>query len=96
MSPLPKRERAKVLLGRMVGIVAMERNIEVHALGSTTFRRQMLKKGLEPDECFYIQNHAKVWNKDDLDLEIDPPPDLVIEVELTNRSEFRDWVRAQM
>jgi len=82
---LPRHEHAKTMLGDMVRIMAMERDMDVHALGSTTFRRQMLEKGLEPDECFYVQNHAKVWNKDDLDLDIDPPPDLVIEVEVTRR-----------
>jgi Uma2 family endonuclease len=86
MSPLPRHERVKTLLGTMVGIIALERGIEVCSLGSTTFRRKLLSKGLEPDECFYIQNEPRVRFKDDLDLEVDPPPDLAIEVEVTNRS----------
>jgi Uma2 family endonuclease len=85
MSPLPGHERVKSLIGMMVAIIAMERQIDVDHLGSTTFRRRVLEKGLEPDECFYIQNHHKVWDKEDLDLETDPPPDLALEVEATRR-----------
>jgi Uma2 family endonuclease len=53
-------------------------------LGSATFRREDLDRGFEPDSCFYIQNASRVAGKKKLDLTIDPPPDLVVEVELTS------------
>ena len=85
MSPLPRHERVKTILGSMIQLLAMEREIEVDGLGSTTLSRQLLEKGVEPDECYYIQNYEKIWEKDELNLEVDPPPDLVIEVENTTR-----------
>jgi Uma2 family endonuclease len=45
-----------------------------------------LKKGLEPDECYYVQHAADVEGKDELDLKKDPPPDLAIEIDITHRS----------
>ena len=59
--------------------------MDFDSLGSTTFRRHLLDKGLEPDDCYYIQNYNKVWDKENLDLEVDPPPDLVVEVEVSVR-----------
>ncbi len=50
---------------------------------STTFRRRVLDKGLEPDECFWIANEPLVRDKDVLDLPQDPPPDLVVEIEVS-------------
>jgi len=53
--------------------------------GSTTFRRRDLEAGIEPDRCFYIQNQPALRGKRTLDLSIDPPPDLAIEVEISER-----------
>jgi Uma2 family endonuclease len=56
------------------------------AAGSTTYRRRDLERGLEPDECFYIQNAQAVQGKQLLDPATDPPPDLVIEIDVTSSS----------
>jgi Uma2 family endonuclease len=56
------------------------------SVGSTTLKAEMKAKGAEPDECFYIQNAALVIGKEDLNLEHDPPPDLVIEINRTSSS----------
>ena len=56
MSPLPRHERIKKLVAVMVAVIAMERIIPMRQLGSTTFRRRKRYKGLEPDECFYVQS----------------------------------------
>jgi Uma2 family endonuclease len=86
MSPSPRRERVKKVVGLMVAIIGMERNIPMRQLGSTTFRRTALLKSLEPDECYYIKNESKVRGRDELDFEVDPPPDLALEVDVTNWS----------
>jgi Uma2 family endonuclease len=65
--------------------VAEELGIEAENLGSTTFRREDLERGFEPDSCFYIQNE-EVRGKDRMDLTVDPPPDLVIEIDITSPS----------
>ncbi len=84
MSPLIPHERYKRLFGFMVEALTEELDIERNALGSTTFRKQMAEKGLEPDECYLIANAGKMVSERTPDLEIDPPPDLAIEIEITN------------
>nr|WP_254658102.1 Uma2 family endonuclease [Pleurocapsa sp. PCC 7327] len=56
-------------------------------LGSTTFKIEEIAAGIEPDECFYIQNYLAVIGRERLDLSVDPPPDLAIEMELTSKTE---------
>jgi len=86
--PLPKHERAKSLLGDMVKILLEELEIDCECFGSTTFKQQNMNAGLEPDECFYIKNHLLMRGKDRLDLRIDPPPDLAIEVDVTSKTQL--------
>jgi Uma2 family endonuclease len=84
--PLPKHEIDKELLGDMVKILLEELDIDNECFGSTTFKRQDVAKGVEPDQCFYIENHAVMIGKRRLDLTIDPPPDLAIEVDVTSKT----------
>jgi Uma2 family endonuclease len=83
MSPLPKHERKKSLLGQFVRILARELHIPVMPMGSTTFSRQDVDKGLEADESFYLGNLERVRDPNHIDLNTDPPPDLAIEIEIT-------------
>jgi Uma2 family endonuclease len=96
MSPLPKHEWIKVVVGRMIGIMALELNIPMCSLGQTTWKRRDLLKGLEADECFYIQHEPQVRGRDDLDLNSDPPPDLVIEVDITHHPMDRAAIYAAL
>jgi Uma2 family endonuclease len=48
-----------------------------------TFQREDLARGLEPDECYWIEHESVVRGRDDIDLETDPPPDLVLEIEIS-------------
>ena len=84
MSPSSEHEELNEALATIADIVAEERQVEFKRLGSTTFRRRDLKKGTEPDSCFYIQNVERIRGKNEIDLTVDPPPDLVIEVEITS------------
>ena len=79
-------EKANRILAQVVTVLAEEMNLDVVGLGSTTFKREDLLKGFEPDSCFYIQNADAIFGKDKIDLEIDPPPDLVIEADVTSKS----------
>ena len=86
MTPLPEHEVNKVYLSNFVEILLEELDIEFCPLGSTTFKNRAMFKGIEPDSCFYIENEAVVRGKYRLDLTIDPPPDLALEIDITNRS----------
>ncbi len=86
MTPLPEHEVNKEYISDFVKVLLEELDIEFCPLGSTTFKNQAMFKGIEPDSCFYIQNEAAVRGKNRLDLTVDPPPDLALEVDITNRS----------
>lgn len=88
MTPSPEHELSKKVLGRFVETLAEETNLQIYPLGSTTFKRPHLS-GVEPDECFYIRHIEAVKGKKRLDLNEDPAPDLVLEIDITNSSPHR-------
>jgi Uma2 family endonuclease len=66
--------------------IALEMDVEVIDAGSTTYRRKRLKRGTEPDTCFYVANAALMHGKTQVDLSVDPPPDVVFEVDVFSGS----------
>ena len=89
--PLPEHEKAKVLISYFVQTLMDEMEIDFEPFGSTTFRRKDILAGLEPDDCFYIQNNVIMRGIRKLDLPIDPPPDLAIEVDLTSKTKLQAY-----
>ncbi|MCA1991757.1 MAG: Uma2 family endonuclease [Coleofasciculus sp. S288] len=86
MTPLPEHEDDKEIIGDLIKAILEEFDIEFRSLGSTTFKNQEMVKGIEPDQCFYIQNEAAIRGKKRLDLTVDPPPDLGLEIDITSRT----------
>lgn len=86
MTPLPEHEDDKEIIGDLVKALLEELDLEFRCLGSTTYKNQEMLKGIEPDQCFYIQNESKIRGKKRLDLGVDPPPDLALEIDLTSRT----------
>jgi len=86
MTPLPEHETNKRFLGRMVETATEVLGLEVYSLGSTTWSRRDLQRGIEPDECYYITNEAITRGKLSFDLNLDPAPDLAIEIDITSSS----------
>ncbi len=86
MSPSPEHEQLKETIALLVNVVAEETGVNAEGFGSTTFRREDAGRGFEPDASFYIASLNQVKGKTELDLRRDPPPDLVIEIDITNPS----------
>jgi Uma2 family endonuclease len=86
MSPTAKHEQVNRNIERLMTISSLEMNVEVRSLGSTTFKREDIARGFEPDSCFYVQNEAVIRGKEELDLLVDPPPDIVFGVDITSSS----------
>jgi Uma2 family endonuclease len=95
MVPSPEHERYKRVVGRFVETLAEELELDIDPLGSTTFKRPELSGG-EPDECFYIKNVKFIQGKTRINLQQDPPPDLVVEIDITSSSKDRFAVYAEM
>jgi len=74
------------LLGRFVDTLTDELKLRVIAGRSTTFRKRKKQRGLEPDNCYWIASEPQVRGQVPLDLRKAPPPDLVIEVDVTHSS----------
>ena len=68
-------------LGRLIETLTLELNIPIRSGGNTTFRDQLAERGLEPDECYWVEHEPLVRGKRDLNLGVDPAPDLAIEIE---------------
>jgi Uma2 family endonuclease len=83
MSPSREHEILKSNLGCLVEAYALELGIDMQVTGSTTLKRQMKKRGAEPDESYYVQNESVIRGRRDVVLGRDPPPDLVVEIQLT-------------
>jgi len=96
MSPSSEHERYNRTAAQIVEELAVEMDVNFDSLGSTTFRRDDIDRGFEPDSCFYIRNAARVRGKKRIDLMVDPPPDLVIEIDITSPSLNKFSIFAQV
>lgn len=84
MSPSDEHEMCKRNIEIMIDMALLESGRNAKRLGSKTFKLFKKKYGFEPDSCFYIQNFARVKGVKRVDLLRDPPPDLVVEVDITH------------
>ena len=81
--PLDPHESYKKIIGRLIEAATEELGLEVRSLGSRTCDREDLAAGLEPDQCYYIQNETLVRGVRQIDLTQLPPPDLAVEIDTT-------------
>ena len=89
MSPLPEHEEfAEVVLG-IAREITRELGVKLETRGSMTIRSVWQSKGAEPDTCFYVQSAARIIGKRSLDFNTDPPPDIVVAIDLTNASQHK-------
>jgi Uma2 family endonuclease len=96
MTTSPEHDKFSRFLHDLVRGLSLPRGIDVVAGGSSTFRSELLQRGVEPDECYWIANAAaaiglKRWNA-----ETDPPPDLAIEIDITSDSINRRPIYASL
>ena len=96
MSPGSLHDRYKHRFVRLIVALTEELEVPIDGCASTTLRSALLEKGLEPDEAFYVRNEPKVRGKMRMDLEVDPPPDLAIEIEITSSSVDREEIHAAL
>ncbi|MCC3513264.1 MAG: Uma2 family endonuclease [Microcoleus sp. PH2017_17_BER_D_A] len=96
MTPLPEHEYYKETIGDTVKDIAEVLEQDYASLGSTTWKREIQKAGVEPDNCFYFQNEPKIRGKLQFNLEQDPPPDLALEIDVTSKSLSRFPIYARL
>ena len=85
MSPSVEHEWFHRIWGQVVETITEELNIPRLSAGATTLKLPLEKRGLEPDECYYLA-HELQMRQAGFDLSVDPPPDLAIEVDISRSS----------
>jgi Uma2 family endonuclease len=86
VSPSFEHELYKEFAHILIFILSEEMGLTIETAGATTFKNKLLKKGLEPDTCVYVQNAAQVIGKRRIMLGVDPPPDVAVEIDMSNDS----------
>ncbi len=81
-----QHEVLKQRLSELLVETARVLEIDYEGAASTTFRREKKRKGFEGDATFYFKNAEVVRTKDEIDLSKDPPPELVVEIDITHGS----------
>lgn len=96
MTTSSPHEWYKRLLGRIVETLTFELRYPLHSGGNTTFRREEIDRGLEPDECFWIEHAMVIDNHRNWDPGVDPPPDLAVEIDVASSSVNREEIYARL
>jgi Uma2 family endonuclease len=81
-----KHEYYAHIIEQMVGVIRLILRPKVVFFGSATLKKQPRLKGAEPDACFYVQSAPIIGHKINLDLRVDPPPDVVLEMDIYHES----------
>ena len=85
MSPSYRHEKPVERFGMFVVALTKILEIPCESVGSLTFKRRKMNKGFEGDKSYYIANIDRIRGKTEIDPAVDPPPDLVVEVEVSSR-----------
>jgi len=86
VSPSSEHEHYKEFALRLIHILSEELGLDIETRGAATFKSKLLKKGLEPDTCVYVQNAARIIGKRRITLGVDPPPDVAVEIDMSSDS----------
>ncbi len=86
MTVSAEHEGPAKLIPSLILILAEELNLNYLSRGSTTLRKRKKAIGKDPDDCYYFKDFKKIAGKKRLDLSVDPPPDLALEVDITHGS----------
>jgi Uma2 family endonuclease len=86
MTPSPRHGKIGLLIARLIETYTLELHVPLVGLSNTTWRRESLEKGIEADECYYLANATWAAGREEFDLDVDPPPDLAIEVDISRSS----------
>jgi Uma2 family endonuclease len=86
MSPLPEHDYDTRMIEALVRALSEIRQVDVESFGSATWKKPSMRRGVEADACYYVQSARRVIGKRPIDLESDPPPDIAVEIDVTNES----------
>lgn len=91
-----KHENRKSRLNLFVHVIVEELEIEILSAGNMTCRNESMERALEPEECYWIAHADQLAGRDEIDLDIDPPPDLALEIEISRSALDRIGIYAAL
>lgn len=94
--PTLQHSRIAATVSLLAYTISDELGCTLESLGSATFKMPLLAKGIEPDCCFYVQNARRIIGMEDISLEKDPPPDVMVEVDISHDSSAKMPIYASM
>ena len=96
MSLSSEHEKYVAFINRLISQISFRLRRNILFFGSATMRKRKQTKGNEPDACFYVQTASVIGNRIHLDFAVDPPPDVVVEVDVHHRSDENDPIYAAL
>jgi Uma2 family endonuclease len=96
MSPSHRHDYYKEVVSRLASEIADQMNLDLENFGSSTYKQEWLARGVEPDVCFYVQNAPRIIGNLEIDLRTDPPPDVVVEIDISHSSKAKLPIYAGM
>jgi Uma2 family endonuclease len=96
MSLSSEHEQYVIFINSLVIHLRLRFHLNIRFFGSATMRKKKMSKGNEPDACFYVQTAAALGNRINLDFTVDPPPDVVVEVDIHHDSTDNDPIYAAL
>jgi len=91
-----EHEKYALFINSLIAGIRLRLRLNILAFGSATMRKPKRSAGHEPDACFYVQTASLIGNKVQLNFETDPPPDIVVEIDLHHDSRPRFPVYARL
>lgn len=91
-----EHEFCSACIEQLLGLVRIILRIKILSFGRATLKSQAKLKGAEPDACYYVQSAAALGNRFRLSLETDPPPDIVVEVDIKHESKAKFAIYAAL
>ena len=86
MSPRKDHDWVAAMIARMIEAYALATDLPIQSMGSMTLRAAKGGRGVQPDRAYYLANEPRVHCMETYEPARDPPPDLVIEVDVTSTS----------
>jgi len=91
MSPLPQHGRDTSVIADIIKILLDHTEREYDSFTPITMELPK-ESAIEPDYCFYIDNWEAVSGKKRINWSVEPPPDLVLEIDVTSYSDVTDYL----
>jgi len=96
MTLSPEHENYARFIEGIIRLISVRLRINIRFFGGATMKKTKRRKGLEPDACFYVQSADALGNRVHLDFEVDPPPDIAVEIDVHHDSRFKSSIYAAL